>query len=89
MSLLIYGSIAVFFAYLICRVGEKRRIGFGYAFVLSLTLSPLIAYLIVLKSAPLKSYKAYQPTSESNRNTGFILIGLGLLIVIGAIYRWY
>lgn len=89
MVLWIYYSIAVILGLLINKMGEKRRIGNEYPFALTLTLSPLIAYLIVLSSPTLKSAKAYEPASDSTKVFGGVLIALGVLLVCSGAYKWY
>lgn len=42
--------IALIFAFLIGKLGEKRNIGFGWAFALSIFLSPIIGLIITLCS---------------------------------------
>ncbi|MFI3258889.1 MAG: hypothetical protein R3Y16_02200 [Rikenellaceae bacterium] len=52
--LVIFGLISgSFFSVVVGLIGSNRRIGFGWAFILSLLLSPLIGLLITLLSEPL------------------------------------
>lgn len=81
--------ISVVLSILIGLVGSKRRIGFGYAILLSLTFSPIISIFMVLASPSLKSYKAYTDNSSANKNRAILLLILGLLFIVDAIYNYY
>ncbi|MFI3268976.1 MAG: hypothetical protein SNG14_01235 [Rikenellaceae bacterium] len=54
LLILILGAISgSFFAALVGLIGSNRRIGFGWAFLLSLIFTPLIGLIITLFSDPL------------------------------------
>lgn len=52
---------------LVGRLGEKRKIGFGWSFALSLLLSPLIGLVITLTSK--KKSRIDFVDADSNKNT--------------------
>lgn len=50
MDLIIYFFVWIIFALIVASMGEKRKIGFAMALLLSILLSPLIGFIIVLSS---------------------------------------
>lgn len=82
---LIAGGLALYIAYL----GEQRRIGSAYAFFISITLSPIIGLVVTLLSPSLKNYKAYEKNNDTNIIIGIIAIIVGVLLLLGAGYRYY
>jgi len=50
MDFIVYFIVWIIFALIVASVGEKRKIGFAMALLLSLLLSPLIGFIIVLSS---------------------------------------
>ncbi len=60
-------------------VGRKRRIGFGWAFVLSLLFTPIVGLVITLISDPLPQ------GSERWGCVGSCLVLLGVIILVGLI----
>ncbi len=54
LLLLILGALSgCFFAVVVGIIGSNRRIGFGWAFLLSLIFTPLVGLIITLFSDPL------------------------------------
>ncbi len=78
LLLLILGALSgCFFAVVVGIIGSNRRIGFGWAFLLSLIFTPLIGLIITLFSDPL-------PYGAENRwgCLGALLGLFGLLLLI-------
>ncbi len=61
-------------------LGRKRRIGFGWAFVLSLIFTPIVGLIVTLISDPLP-----QGSQERWGCTGSCLALLGVIILAGII----
>lgn len=54
-------------------VGSRRRIGFGWAFIISLILTPLVGLIVTLVSEPLPG---------DGRRWGCLAVVLGLLALV-------
>ncbi len=78
LLLLIFGAISgTFLSVLVGLIGSRRRIGFGWAFLISLIFTPLIGLIITLLSAPIPQY------AESHWGCFATLFGfIGLLLLI-------
>ena len=50
MDFIVYFILWIIFALIVASVGEKRKIGFEMALLLSILLSPVIGFIIVLAS---------------------------------------
>lgn len=73
-------------------LGDKRRIGTTYSFILCITLSPLIGFFITLNSPLLTNHKAYQLNTESNKNISILLSAVGAVFVLSGLntlYQYY
>ncbi|MFR9603740.1 MAG: hypothetical protein SNG02_07720 [Rikenellaceae bacterium] len=78
LLLLLFGLFSgCFLSVLVGIIGSRRNIGFGWAFIFSLLLTPLVGLLITLLSDPLPSHK-------TNRwgCLGVILSVVGALLLI-------
>ena len=71
---LLFGILSgTFFVVLVGIIGSRRRIGFGWAFLLSLLFTPLVGLIVVLATDPL-------PGGESRwGGLGFLVALLGLI----------
>lgn len=78
LLLLIFGALTdSFLSVLVGLVGRKRRIGFGWAFVLSLVFTPLVGLIVTLVSDPL-------PAGSERWGCIPVLLGFfGLLFLAG------
>lgn len=78
IALLLFGLFSgCLLCVLVGMIGKNRKIGFGWAFILSLILTPLFGLLLTLLSDPL-------PSSQSPRwgCLGTILGILGVILLI-------
>ncbi|GGG12795.1 hypothetical protein [Pontibacter amylolyticus] len=55
METIIFLAINIGVCYLIAKSGEKRKIGFGWSFFISLFLSPIVGGIITLLSSKLET----------------------------------
>lgn len=46
--------LAIIFSFIVGAIGGNRKIGFGWAFVISILLSPLIGLIVVLLSSKIE-----------------------------------
>lgn len=74
---LLFGILGgCFLSVLVGIIGSRRRIGFGWAFLLSLLFTPLVGLIIALVSDPL-------PGGESRWGClGFLVALLGLIFLV-------
>lgn len=78
LLLILFGIFSgCFVSILVGIVGSRRNIGFGWAFIFSLLLTPIVGLLITLLSDPL-------PSASDNRwgCIGFTLSIIGVLLLI-------
>lgn len=78
---LLFGIVSgCLLAVLVGFIGRRRRIGFGWAFIISLILTPLVGLIVTLLADPL-------PESERSRwgCIGTLIAILGLLCLAGFI----
>lgn len=84
---LVFGALSgCFLAVLVGVVGSRRRIGFGWAFLLSLVFTPLVGLLFVLLSDPLPGVdRRWGCFGTLFALLGFLCLLLFLLLLGGAI----
>lgn len=72
LLLLVFGLFSgCFLAVLVGLIGSRRTIGFGWAFIISLLLTPLVGLICALLTSPLPAY--------NDQKMGCIGIGLAII----------
>lgn len=78
--------IGIILSYIISTIGAKRKIGPLYSFLLSIIISPLLAYFFVISSERLDGNKDDKLYKTSFRIAGIIAILIGMGWIVG-LYR--
>ena len=89
MEFILYCFLYLIACLVVSFIGHARRITGTISFLLSATLSPFVGLIITLISPSLKSDKAYQKNSESNKVRGIISYVLSGLIILSSVYSYF
>ncbi len=84
---LIFGLLSgCFLSVLVGVLGSRRRIGFGWTFVISLIFTPLVGLIVALLSDPLPSVdRRWGCFGTLFAVLGFLFLAIFLILAIGAL----